>query len=175
MDRRALLLLAKAGRAVQVALAWLSSAHSSESRSPCTRKPHGSYAAEASTESAKSVKVRDRKPHMMVVTIETQRIVDWATFHDVFSEGLGFPVFYGRNMDAWIDCMTCLDDPDAGMSAVHAPAGGVLTLQLENVEDFAARCPIQYAAIIECAAFVNWRRIELGSPPVLALSFNKSN
>ena len=80
---------------------------------------------------------------------------------------LGLPAFYGRNMDAWIDCMTCLDDANAGMSAVHAPAGGVLTLQLENVDDFAARCPIQYAVIIECAAFVNWRRIELGSPPVL--------
>jgi hypothetical protein len=112
---------------------------------------------------------------MVVVTIETQRIVDWETFHDVFSEALGLPAFYGRNMDAWIDCMTCLDDPNAGMSAVHAPAGGVLTLQLENVDDFAARCPIQYAVIIECAAFVNWRRIELGSPPVLALSFHKSN
>jgi hypothetical protein len=112
---------------------------------------------------------------MVIVTIDTQRIVDWVTFHDVFSEALGFPRFYGRNLNAWIDCMTCLDDPEAGMSAVHAPAGGILTLQLQNVDDFSGRCPIQYAAIVERAAFVNWRRIELGSPPVLALSFRKSN
>jgi hypothetical protein len=112
---------------------------------------------------------------MVVVTIDTQRIVDWDTFHDVFSEALGFPDFYGRNMNAWIDCMTYLDDPESGMSRVHAPTGGVLTLQLQHVEDFSARCPILYAAIIERAAFVNWRRIELGSPPVLALSFRKSN
>jgi hypothetical protein len=29
----------------------------------------------------------------------------------------------------------------------------------------------QYDAIVECSAFVNWRRIERGLPPVLALSF----
>ena len=54
-----------------------------------------------------------------------------------------------------------------------AGAGDVLTLQVEDAADFAARCPAQYAAIIECSAFVNWRRIEVGERPTLALSFNK--
>ena len=34
-----------------------------------------------------------------------------------------------------------------------------------------ARCPEIYEALIDSAAFVNWRRIELGDPPILALSY----
>jgi hypothetical protein len=108
---------------------------------------------------------------MNVVKIETARIVDWDSFHAVFTEALGFPDFYGKNMDAWIDCMTCVDDPDAGMSAITVEPGGVLTLQLEDVNAFAERCPEQYAALLEVTAFVNWRRIDTGEPAVLALSY----
>ena len=32
-------------------------------------------------------------------------------------------------------------------------------MELEDVDEFARRCPEQYAAIIECAAFVNWRKV----------------
>jgi hypothetical protein len=110
---------------------------------------------------------------MTIVTLDTRRITDWDSFHAVFAEAFGFPDFYGRNMDAWIDCMTSLDDPDAGMTQVHAPSGGVLVLQREDVDDFSRRCPEQYAAVVECSAFVNWRRIEVGEPAVLALSFFK--
>jgi RNAse (barnase) inhibitor barstar len=112
---------------------------------------------------------------MTVIKLDTQRIADWVTFHDVFTEILGFPGFYGRNMNAWIDCMTCLDDPSAGMTAIHAPVGGIVVLQLEDVDDFARRCPKQYEAIVQCAAFVNWRRIDKGDQAVLALSFYKSS
>ena len=111
---------------------------------------------------------------MTLVRLDTRRITDWDSFHEVFTELFGFPDFYGRNMDAWNDCMTYLDDPTAGMTAIHAPRGGILTLQLEHVDDFARRCPDQYEAIVECAAFVNWRRIEIGGTAVLALSYFKS-
>jgi hypothetical protein len=46
-----------------------------------------------------------------IVTIPADRITDWESFHSVFKQALGFPDFYGRNMDAWNDCMTYLDDP----------------------------------------------------------------
>ena len=108
---------------------------------------------------------------MTLVSVDLRRISDWDTFHNVFAESFGFPDYYGRNMDAWIDCMTYLDDPSAAMTEVYAKPGGVLTLQLDHVKDFARRCPEQYAAIVECASFVNWRRIETGDEPVLALSF----
>lgn len=110
----------------------------------------------------------------MVVRLDTGRITDWDTFHTVFAAAFGFLDFYGRNLDAWIDCMTYLDDPGAGMTAGYAPVGGVVTLQLEDIDAFVRRCPEIYDAIVECAAFVNWRRIEIGKTPVLALSFSKT-
>jgi RNAse (barnase) inhibitor barstar len=108
------------------------------------------------------------------VELDTRSITDWATFHSVFSEAFGFPRFYGQNMDAWIDCMTSLDDPSSGMTTVSARPGGIVVLQLVHVDDFARRCPEQFVAIVDCAAFVNWRRIEAGEPPVLALSYQKT-
>jgi hypothetical protein len=105
------------------------------------------------------------------VNIDGSRIVDWDSFHDVFSEALGFPAFYGRNLDAWIDCMTSLDSPEDGMSTVHVSPEDVLVLCISGVQELRKRCPEIYNSLIECAAFVNWRRIELGEQAVLALSF----
>jgi RNAse (barnase) inhibitor barstar len=110
---------------------------------------------------------------MPLVQIDTRQIRDWDTFHDVFAEAFGFPEFYGRNMNAWIDCMGYLDDESAGMTEVHVQPGDVLTLALDHIDDLAARCPEMYEAIVECAAFVNWRRIESGLPGLLALAFHK--
>ena len=106
-----------------------------------------------------------------IVRIDGHRIVDWASFHDVFAEGFGFPEFYGRNMNAWIDCLTYLDDPGAGMTKIHVNGGGVLTLVIENAGDLKQRCPEQFEALVECSGFVNWRRIDHGETPVLALAF----
>src|SRR5262245_48675674 len=107
---------------------------------------------------------------MPIVDIPTAQIVDWATFHEVFAQTLGFPDFYGRNMGAWVDCLTYADEAD-GMRSVVVGEGDVLTLQLADAGAFAERCPEQYEAVVECSAFVNWRRIETGQRPILALSF----
>ena len=58
---------------------------------------------------------------------------------------------------------------------MHCAPGSVMTLELGNVRQFGSRCPEQYNAIIECAAFVNWRRIEVGESAVLALSFRMAD
>jgi hypothetical protein len=108
---------------------------------------------------------------MTNIQIDTSKISDWDSFHEVFSRLFGFPDFYGGNMDAWNDCMTYLDEPDSGMTSVHVAPGDVLVLCISAVQDFKKRCPEIYDAIIECSAFVNYRRIERGAPAVLALSF----
>jgi len=108
-----------------------------------------------------------------LASIDCAKIRDWNSFHDEFAAVFGFPDFYGRNMNAWIDCMTSLDEPDDGMTSIHAEKGHVLTLQLENVAPFREQYPELYSAIIECAAFVNWRRLEVGESAVLAISFWK--
>ena len=104
-----------------------------------------------------------------LIDVPVKRIVDWTTFHEVFAEVLGFPAFYGRNMDAWIDCMTCADDPDAGMVRAAVQPGQLMTLQIDDAADFARRCPEQFNALIECTAFVNFCRVETRGTPVLSL------
>jgi len=107
-----------------------------------------------------------------MVRIDANSIVDVDSFHTVFASAFGFPDFYGRNMNAWIDCLSYLDDPGAGMTTVHVTPGHSLPLVIDNAQDFKARCPELFADLVECAAFVNWRCIEAGDPPVLALALH---
>ncbi|MCC5824490.1 MAG: barstar family protein [Phycisphaerales bacterium] len=102
--------------------------------------------------------------------IQADRITDWTSFHDVFAEVFGFPGFYGRNMDAWIDCMTSLDAPEDGMTTIHAPKDKPLTLVISNASSFEHRCPDVFNAMLACAAFVNGRRMETGERPVLLIA-----
>ena len=106
------------------------------------------------------------------VNIDGARITDWDSFHDQFAAALGFPAFYGRNMDAWNDCMTYLDDPAANLASVHVLPGEVLVLSISGARDFKKSCPEIFDALMECAAFVNYRRIEAGQRALLALSFD---
>lgn len=101
-----------------------------------------------------------------VVTIPTDEIRDWDSIHSVFEKAMGFPEFYGRNMNAWIDCLTYFDDQ---MTRFTVADGNSLTLRIDNAADFQRRCPGQFQALIEDAAFVNFRRMEMGLSPVLAL------
>ncbi|SED90949.1 hypothetical protein FIV41_21595 [Pseudomonas marginalis] len=107
-----------------------------------------------------------------MVRVDANLITDWHTFHSVFAEKFGFPGFYGRNMDAWVDCLSYLDDPSAEMSSVHVQSGQTLSLVIDNAQSFKHRCPEQFEALVECAAFVNWRVIVSGGSPILALAFN---
>ena len=105
------------------------------------------------------------------VQIECNNIKGWGSFHDEFDRVFGFPEFYGRNMNAWIDCLTYLDDPESGMTRIHCEAGQILTVELVNSNSLKNKWPELFDAIIECSAFVNERRVEAGESPVFALSY----
>jgi RNAse (barnase) inhibitor barstar len=111
-----------------------------------------------------------------LLRIDANPIVDWPSFHDVFAASFGFPDFYGRNMDAWIDCLSDLDKAGSGMTTVHVAPGQVLALVIDHAAEFKSRCPEQFSALVECSAFVNWRVMALDSTfpkaPLLALAFN---
>ena len=109
---------------------------------------------------------------MPIVRVSLDRVTDWDSFHTRFAEALGFPDFYGRNMNAWVDCLTSADHPEDGMTTVVAGDGDVVTLLLDGVAEFASRCPELYEALIQNAAFVNWRRVKMGERPILALAFH---
>jgi hypothetical protein len=68
--------------------------------------------------------------------------------------------------------MTSVDSPEHGMSTVTIDVGEVLILSVEDAADLRSRCPAQYGALIECSAFVNYRRLEVGDRPVLARMFS---
>jgi hypothetical protein len=104
--------------------------------------------------------------------IDAKDITDWASFHDVFASTMGFPSFYGRNMDAWIDCMSCLDEPEAGLTKIFVKPGGQLALHIDDASGLRVRCPEIYAALVECVSFVNARRTDGGLPPVIDFKLN---
>lgn len=47
---------------------------------------------------------------MKTIRIEGSKIKDWSSFFEEFDKAIGFPAFFDKNMDAWIDCMTNLDE-----------------------------------------------------------------
>lgn len=111
---------------------------------------------------------------MAILRFDCDRITDWETFHSVFAEAFGFPSYYGRNMNAWIDCMSYLEDPGSGMTSVTVETGDFVTVQLDGIDEFATRCPDQFDAIIDCTAFVNWRRTSEGQAGILALAYYRT-
>ena len=87
------------------------------------------------------------KPHSIV---NVDLIQDEQSFHDVFARALGFPAFYGRNWDAWIDSVSDWTRSASEDSQI-APIG------ISGTESFSARCPELLRRLVECAAFVNCR------------------
>lgn len=110
--------------------------------------------------------------YLTMVRVDGNQITDWPTFHIVFAEKFGFPSFYGGNMEAWIDCLSYLDDPAAEMTSIHVRRGQTLSLVIDNAQEFKRRCPLQFEALVECAAFVNWRVAVAGGAPLLGLAFS---
>src|SRR5262245_24250664 len=103
---------------------------------------------------------------MATAILDATAITDWASFHDASRAAFGFPDFYGRNMDAWIDCLTDLDD---GMSRFSLPPTETLTIEVRGAHDFFVRCPEIAVALAECVSFVNFRNLETGAPARLIL------
>ncbi len=105
---------------------------------------------------------------MPTIHLDASQITGWESFHTVFASTFGFPNFYGRNMNAWIDCMTSLDTPEDGMTTVHGTASDPVVLYMENVD----KVPDEVLeALVEDAAFVNYRKLKVGEPAVLLLAF----
>ena len=104
-----------------------------------------------------------------IVEIDSSQIKDWESFHKVFKETFGFPDFYGENLNAWIDCMADLDDPDSEMTKITVQENGVVILKMNDFMDFKNRSPAQYEALIDCIAFVNFARLDIGQSTVLCL------
>jgi len=109
---------------------------------------------------------------MKTVIIDCSQILNQSSFHSYFSNLFGFPDYYGENMDAWIDCMTFLDDKESEMTTkIWVNKGELIVMKLENTDELKKRAMNIYLDLIECSAFVNYRRIEVGEAPLFILAF----
>jgi RNAse (barnase) inhibitor barstar len=106
---------------------------------------------------------------MATVRLDGDAITDWNTFHDLCADEFGFPDFYGRNMNAWIDCLSYITKGD-GMSRIVLNAGELLTIEIEHSDSLRRRLPEIYNAIAECTQHVNSRFVESGDQPRIQLA-----
>jgi RNAse (barnase) inhibitor barstar len=106
----------------------------------------------------------------MTITINTDLIDSWTSFHQVFKTTFGFPDFYGANMNAWIDCMTDIDDPTTGMTRINIKPNETLIINLVNSNNFRNNHKEIYYGLLDCAAFVNSRKIAENSKTAIAIS-----
>jgi len=104
------------------------------------------------------------------VRINADLITDWNTFHDLFKKVFGFPDFYSKNMDAWIDCMTYIDDKDSRMAQFSVNKGDTVVIELTNSEEFKMRCPEIYLQLMECTGFVNQRAVDTNSHTMISIA-----
>jgi len=107
---------------------------------------------------------------MAIARLNTESISDWQSFHEACREAFGFPDFYGMNMNAWVDCLTYLNEGD-GMSRFHLGEGEILNIEVSDTKSFNSRLPEIFDALVESSAFVNQRYIEAGKSPLLSLIF----
>ena len=96
----------------------------------------------------------------MEVTIDFTKINNWDDFHSQFSQVMGFPGFYGKNMNAWIDCMSYIDDPESGMSEITIKQNQSLNILVAGTEKAFETCPEIIKEFFICTSFVNKRFIE---------------
>lgn len=105
------------------------------------------------------------------VALRTGFIYDWNSFHAECQRAFGFPPFYGRNMNAWVDCMSSLRSDD-GLLSVRLPAGELLELEIGDTDSLRERVPDLIEGLVLATATVNQRFIENGEAPAIALIFS---
>ncbi|QFP77132.1 barstar family protein [Deinococcus sp. AJ005] len=96
---------------------------------------------------------------MADVTLDVSTTCSVEDFHDVCTKIFGFPDFYGRNMNAWIDCMGDLDD--STMTRFQLPPDEELRLHLPGFDIFLEIRPDVGQYLIDCVTAVNRRHAEV--------------
>ena len=95
-------------------------------------------------------------------------ITDFDSFHEECRRVVGFPEFYGRNMNAWIDCMSSLREDD-GMTSILLEPYELLQLEVPDAESLRERAPDVFATFTDCTAAVNRRYTAFAQLPAIAL------
>jgi hypothetical protein len=106
-----------------------------------------------------------------VIEVQIEQITDWATFHEVFAQALHFPDYYGKNGDAFIDCLRDIAHYDTNPD-LRLAEGETLTMYLgDHIQEFRRRCSEQLEALQDWVAFVNTDDVDEGVPPRILIAF----
>lgn len=105
---------------------------------------------------------------LRTLTINGDDLRTWPGFHDAFAREFRFFPSYGRNLDAWIDCMSSLDE-SGGTTDFGLADDELVVLQIRDYEDFAEAAGEIAAALVACTAAVNRRYEELDGRARIAL------
>ncbi|WP_027483122.1 barstar family protein [Deinococcus pimensis] len=105
---------------------------------------------------------------MADVTLDTTRIRSVKDFHEESARAFGFPDFYGRNLGAWIDCLTYLNEDD-GMRGFVLGTDEMLHVILPDFWAFATLAPDVVQELLSGAAAVNERFVARDERPRLSL------
>ena len=105
---------------------------------------------------------------MLTVHLDAARILDWETFHTECQREFGFPDYYGRNMDAWVDCLSYLRDEE-GMCKFRLEADDVLKIEVANAGRLKQTVPEILDELAFCVAAINERYADYGEKPALQL------
>ncbi len=108
-----------------------------------------------------------------VVEIDGTKLSDQDRFHEAFADVFGFFDGYGRNMNAWVDCMGYmrLEDPEMRLSDYYVPSGVTLTIKLNNFDHLRKTAPDLLHQLLECSEFVNGRELDHGDTPLVAIAY----
>ena len=107
---------------------------------------------------------------MPQVQLHGASIRDWDAFHDQSAAVFGFPTFYGRNMNAWIDCLTYVREGD-GMSRFELGPTEALVIEVLDTKAFKGQVPEVFDAFVDCLGVVNQRHVEAGEVPGIHVVF----
>jgi hypothetical protein len=100
------------------------------------------------------------------VVLPSNEIRNEKTFHAACQRLFGFPDFYAHTMDAWVDCLSCLDDPSAEMTSISLAPGELLVIV---VPDSASLKKDLFTSLIDGTIAVNRRFVARGKPPLVGL------
>ena len=106
---------------------------------------------------------------MPTARLNGELFTDWESFHTVSAEVFGFPEFYGRNMNAWIDCLSYLRDED-GMSKFRLRENEVLDIEVQHSEKLRQNAPEIIETLEFCIDDINERYADYGEAPALKLT-----
>lgn len=105
---------------------------------------------------------------MPTVRLDGAVLTTWDAFHTESQKAFGFPDFYGRNMSAWIDCLSYLRDED-GMSKFRLKPNETLTIDVAHSEQLRQQAPEIMEELEFCVGAINERYDDYGEKPALIL------